>query len=127
MLYTELLIGKKELKLRLDARSCVALEKKLGKSPLAIFMDSQDGDLPKLEDLISVLHASLQKYNKGYTEEKTYDLYDSFVEDGKTFTEFIPIVMDIFKVSGFFKEEDIAKGQAIEDEKKQLAIVAPQA
>ena len=116
MLYSDFKVGEKELKLRLDSRSCVVLERKLGKSPLSIFMDAENS-LPKLEDLIAILQASLQKYNQGYTEDKTYDLYDEYVEDGNTFTDFIPVIMDIFKVSGFFKEEEIKKAEN-EAEKK---------
>jgi len=122
MLYTELKIGDKELKLRLDARSCVALERKLGKSPLSIFME-EDKSLPKLEDLIMILKASLQKYEHGYTEEKTYDLYDEYVDEGNTFTDFIPVIMEIFKVSGFFKEDEIKKAEALEEEKKEKVVV----
>jgi len=118
MIYSDLIINDKQLKLRLDARGCVALERRLGKSPLNIFM-TVDKSLPKLEELILILHASLQKYNQGYTEDKTYDLYDEYIEQGNTFTDFIPVVMDIFKVSGFFKEEE-TKQEATEviEEKK---------
>lgn len=123
MLYHEITIGEKELKLRLDARSCIDLERKLGKSPLAIFTQ-EDNALPKLEDLITILKCSLQKYNKGYTLDKTYDLYDEYVEEGNVFTDFIPVIMDIFKVSGFFKEEQVQDAKVIiEDEKKQKAVI----
>ena len=119
MIYSDFKVGDKELKLRLDSRSCVTLERKLGKSPLSIFMDAKDS-LPKLEELILILHSSLQKYNKGYTEDKTYDLYDEYVEEGNTFTDFIPVIMEIFKVSGFFKDEEVkVEG---EQEKKPIAI-----
>ena len=121
MLYSEITIGGKDLKLRLDAKGCVSLEKKFGKNPLAIFTDST-GNIPKLEELIMVLHCSLQKYNAGYTEDKAYELYDEYVEEGNTFTDFIPVIMDIFKVSGFFKENDIEKAQ-VDAEKKQMAVV----
>lgn len=106
MLYTDLKIGEKEFKLRLDARACVALEKKLGKSPLNVLMEAGKDSLPKLEDMIAIFHASIQKYQSGYTEEKTYDLYDEYVESGNALTDFIPVILEIFKVSGFFKEED---------------------
>ena len=107
MLYTDLKIGEKEFKLRLDARACVALEKKLGKSPLSVLMEAGESSLPKLEDMIAIFHASIQKYQSGYTEEKTYDLYDEYVECGNTLTDFIPVILEIFKVSGFFKEEEV--------------------
>lgn len=123
MLFSEIKIGDKELKLRLDAKGCVSLERKLGKNPLSIFMNS-DKSLPKLGDLISILHGSLQKYQNGYTEDKTYDLYDEYVEAGNTFTDFIPVIMEIFKVSGFFKEEEIKNAEVIiNEEKKQKAVI----
>lgn len=122
MLYSEITIGDKDLKLRLDAKGCVGLERKLGKSPLAIFTDSTN-NIPKLEELIQVLHCSLQKYQQGYTEDKAYDLYDEYIDEGNTFTDFIPLVMDIFKASGFFKQEEIDKAEKIEKEKKQIAVV----
>jgi hypothetical protein len=117
MMYTELTIGDKELKLRLDARACVGLERKLGKSPLAIFMDAEKS-LPRLEDLILILQGSLQKYNQGYNEEKTYDLYDEYIAEGNTFTDFIPVIMSIFEVSGFFKKADVDKTKVDIEEKK---------
>ena len=121
MLFSEIKIGDKELKLRLDSRSCVSLERKLGKNPLSIFMN-EDKSLPKLEDLIAIFHASLQKYNQGYNEEKTYDLYDEYINEGNTFIDLIPVIMDIFKVSGFFKESEVEKAQ-VELEKKPIAVV----
>jgi len=123
MLYYEITIGKKDLKLRLDARNCVDLERKMGKSPLGIFMQA-DKSLPRLEDLISIFHGSLQKYNKGFTLDKTYDLYDEYIEAGNTFIDFIPVIMEIFKVSGFFKEEEIRNAEVIiNKEKKQIAVI----
>lgn len=107
MLYTELNIGEKEYKLRLDARGCVALERKLGKSPLSIFMQAQEGSLPTLEQIILILQASMQKFHSGITENNVYDLYDAYIEQGNTFTDLISVVLEIFKVSGFFKEEDV--------------------
>lgn len=106
MLYTEVTIKGSEYKLRIDSRACVALEKKLGKSPLDVFVAAQNGSLPKLAEVIAILHASLQKYHHGITEDKTYDLYDEYIEDGGTFTDLIPIVLDVFMVSGFFKNEE---------------------
>lgn len=106
MLYTEINIKGTDYKLRIDSRACVALEKRLGKSPLDVFISTQNGSLPRLAEVIAILHAALQKYNHGITEDKTYDLYDEYIEEGGTFTDLIPIVLEIFKVSGFFKEDE---------------------
>lgn len=115
MMYSNLKIGDKELKLRLNTRMCVELERKLGCSPIELLMevDAQGNPkMPKLENLITILHASLQAYEHGYNIDKTYELYDEFVDNGGTLAEMIPAIMEIFKVSGFFKEEDIKAAEA---------------
>lgn len=110
MMYTTLTVNNKELKLRLNARACVELEKKLGCSPVQLLIDMANGNemsMPKLETLIVILHASLQAYEHGYDLNKTYELYDEYVDNGGSLIELFPIIMEIFKVSGFFKEEQL--------------------
>ena len=34
-----------------------------------------------------------------------YDIYDSYIECGNTFVDFIPVIMDIYKTSGLIKED----------------------
>jgi len=105
MLYAEVKIGKKEYKLRLGARDIISLEKKLGSNPLDIFMSIEQGRLPKLEAVLLILQASMTKYHNGMTVDKVYDLYDEYMEDGGTFMDLIPSLIEVFKVSGFFKTE----------------------
>lgn len=106
MLYTTINIGEKEYKARLTAKACVDLEKKLGTNPLNVFAKiAEDGSIPELNVLITMLHASLTAYNHGITIDKTYELYDQFVDDGNTLMDLVPILLEVFKVSGFFKEE----------------------
>jgi hypothetical protein len=103
-MYSTITIGNKDYKLRLNAKACVDLEKKLGTNPLNVLMEvSNDSKIPSLGTLIAILHASLQSYEHGITEAKTYELYDMFVEEGNTLIDLIPIIIEVFKVSGFFK------------------------
>ena len=105
MMYTTLTINNRDYKCRLGAKNCVDLEKKLGTNPLNVFMTIADNSqLPKMETLIYILHASLQQYNHGMSLDDTYNLYDEFVEEGHTIVDLIPIILEIFKVSGFFHE-----------------------
>lgn len=105
MLYTSFKIKDKEYKCRLTAKACVELEKRMGKNPLLCLYNVKDTqELPKLEDLILILHASLQAFESGISIEDTYAMYDDFVDEGNSLTELIPIILEIFKVSGFFKE-----------------------
>lgn len=112
MLYTTFKMGQEELKLRLGSRDCINLEKRLGTNPLNIFMELSEGGLPRLEPMITILHASAQKYQHGLTEDKFFDMYDDFVDNGGSLTQLIPAVLEVFKVSGFFNEEEVAKAQA---------------
>lgn len=107
MLFHTFEIGGKEYKGRLSARSCVELEKKLGTNPLNVFMEiAQKGQMPNIETIVVMLHASLQQFNHGISLDDTYDLYDKFVDEGHTLMDLIPILLEIFKVSGLMPEED---------------------
>ena len=108
MLYATITIDGVDYKARLNAKACVDLEKKLGTNPLNIFAKIADnGNIPDLGVLITMLQASLTAYNHGITMDKTYELYDKFVDEGHTLMDLVPILLDVFKVSGFFKEETI--------------------
>ena len=105
MLYTTFSAGGKEYKLRLDTMNVVALEKRLGKNPLAIF--GADGDLiPTVTEMIYILHASLQPYQHNISLNDTYALYDVWLTDGHIMSDFIPIILDIYRCSGLLKAED---------------------
>lgn len=104
-LYKTLKVKDKELKLKLRAKDCVDLENKLGRSPLDVLMESNEGRLPKVGFVILVLQCSLQAYEHGYSLDKVYELYDEIVEDGKDLIDMLDIITDIFQVSGFFNKE----------------------
>lgn len=104
MLYTEFSAAGKEYKLRLNTRNTVALEKQLGCNPLSIF---GNGDtIPTITTLVYVLHSALQQYQHNITLNDAFDIFDSWLEEGNSTTDFIPIILDIYKVSGI-----IPKGQ----------------
>lgn len=106
MLYKSFNIGDKEYKARLTAKVCVDLEKKMGTNPLNVLAKmANENAVPNLEDLLMILHASLITYQHGITLDGVYELYDAMADEGKTIMDLIPLIMDIFKVSGFFNEE----------------------
>lgn len=106
MLYSEFDFNGTEYKLRLGSRDIVKLEKKLGGNPMNIFMAVQNDELPKLEAVILILHAAMNKYHSNVVLNDVYDMYDEYIEDGGTYMDLIPVLLDVFKVSGFFKEEE---------------------
>ena len=107
MMYVDFTAGDKAYKLRLNTRNIVALEKQLGCNPIAIFGDGDS--IPPITALVQILHASLQQYEHSITLNDAYDIFDTWLEDGNTATEFLPIVLDVFKVSGIIKGEQAAK------------------
>lgn len=105
MLYTNFVVGDKEYKCKLATKNLINLEKRLGQNPLNIFMTVGDNNLPKLEDMLMILHESLQSLEHGISMDDVYAIYDSYIENGNTFVDFIPVIMDIYKTSGLIKEE----------------------
>lgn len=105
MLYVDFTAGNKDYKLRLSTRNIVALEKQLGCNPLSIF---GNGDtMPTITTMVQVLNASLQQYNHGITLNDAYSIFDDFLNDGNTMTDFIPVIVSVYKVSGLIKNDEI--------------------
>ena len=107
MVYVDFTAGNKDYKLRLNTRNTVALEKSLGCNPLAIF---GNGDtLPTVTQMVTILYYSLQQLNHGISLEDAYNIFDSYLEDGNGATDFITVILDIYKVSGIIKESGTEK------------------
>lgn len=101
MIYTELNIGNEAYKLRLTTRASISLEKALGFNPITLFMEIDNGVMPKLSDMLIILHACLQSYHHGMTLDKVYDLFDSYVADGHTQFDLVPVFVEVFQESGY--------------------------
>ena len=106
-MYYDFEAGGKAYKLRLNTRNTVMLEKALGCNPLAIFGNGET--IPTVTTMVNVLFASLQQYNHGITLNDAYDIFDSYLEDGNTSMDFIPVILEVYKVSGIIKEDTTEK------------------
>lgn len=105
MLYTTLTFGSREFKLRLGAANIVALEKQLGgRNPLDVLLAMERGEMISVTNLLTILHASVQKFHHGVSMQDILNLYDEYVESGKTYTDLLPELVEVLKVSGFFKQ-----------------------
>ena len=107
MLYYDFTAGNKDYKLKLDTRSIVSLEKKIGCNPLAIF--GKGDTIPTVSTMVAVLHASLQSYHHGITIDDAYNIFDAYLEDGNSTTDFINVIVEIYKVSGIINEKLMEK------------------
>lgn len=109
MMYVDFTAGNRNYKLRLDTRAILALEKKLGCNPLSIFGDGET--IPPLTVMVAILHAALQPLEHGITEDAAMRIFDDYLADKHTMVEFLNVIVDIYKVSGLIKNEEV------EDEK----------
>lgn len=107
MMFYDFMVGEKTYKLRLTTRNIVSLEKALGCNPLGIF---GSGDtLPTVSEMVNILFYSMQQYNHGISLNDAYDIFDCWIEDGNTVTDFIPVILEIYKISGIIKESGAEK------------------
>lgn len=105
MMYVDFTAGNKNYKLRLSTRNVVMLEKQLGCNPLLIF---GDGDkIPTVTEMVYVLYTSLLQYNHGISLNDAYDIFDDYLADGNSATDFIAIILEIYKVSGLIKTDEV--------------------
>lgn len=102
MNYIDFSAGNKNYKLRLNTRNIISLEKQLGCNPLSIFGDGST--IPAITTMVQILHASLQQYNHGIDMNDAYDIFDDYLADGNSATDFISVIVDIYKASGLIKE-----------------------
>lgn len=104
MMYKDFTAGNKEYKLRLSIRNTVALEKQLGCNPLMIF---GNGDrMPTITEMTIILHYALQQYQHGISLTDSQDIFEEWLNDGNTATDFISVIIDIYKVSGIINNDE---------------------
>lgn len=103
MLWYDFEAGNKAYKLRLNTRNTVTLEKALGCNPLAIFGNGET--IPTVTEMVQILFCSLQQYHHGITLNDAFDIFDEYLADGNSVTDFIPIILEVYKVSGLIRSD----------------------
>ena len=107
MVYLDFEAGNKAYKLRLNTRNIIALEKQLGCNPLSIF--GAGDTIPTVTTMVYILHAALQQYQHSITLNDAFDIFDEYLADGHTAIDFIPTILEIYKVSGIIQAGDNEK------------------
>jgi hypothetical protein len=100
-------VGGKTYKLRLNTKNTIMLEKQIGCNPLSIFGNGEE--VPTITAMVAVLHASLQQYNHGISLMDAYDIFDAYISEGHSSTDFIPTMIEIYKASGIIPKESAAE------------------
>lgn len=106
MMYYDFEVGNKAYKLRLNTRNVVALEKVLGTNPIGIF--GAGNRIPTVTEMVNILHQSLQSFEHGITLNDAYDIFDAYLEEHSA-TDFIPVIVEVYKVSGIIKGDNAEK------------------
>lgn len=107
MNYIDFEAGNKAYKLRLNTRNTILLEKQLGCNPLSIF---GEGDtIPTITVMVAILHASLQQYQHSISLNDAYDIFDAWLDEGNSTTDFIPIILEVYKASGIIPKDKVTE------------------
>lgn len=105
MNYIDFTAGNKDYKLRLNTRNTILLERQLSCNPLNIFGDGET--IPTVTTMVAILHASLQQLQHGISLNDAYDIFDAWLADGNSTTDFIPIILEIYKASGIIPKDEV--------------------
>ena len=59
----------------------------------------------------NILSAALQRFEHGLTQNDAISIFDAWLDEGHNIAEFIPVILDVYKVSGLIssENEDAAK------------------
>lgn len=101
----EFTVGTNIYKLQLKTKQCILLEKKLGQSPLDLLMKLEDGGLPTLNDMITIITIGMLVHNPSMNENKVADLLDEYVEDGHSYMELLEVIIELLSKSGYINQE----------------------
>lgn len=108
----DFIVGEKTYQLSLTTRSIVLLERQLGCNPISIFLNGEDETrIPSVTEMVNILHASLQRFHHGIDMNTAYSIFDDYLADGHSITDFIPVLVDLFKVSGIMPKDDEPKNE----------------
>lgn len=108
MMYVDFTVDNKDYKLRLNTRQIIALEKQLGCNPIGVF---GDGDtIPTITQMVQILYCALVPLNHGISLDDAFTIFDSYLNEGHTVTDFIPVILQIYKVSGLIRNDDVKDG-----------------
>lgn len=106
MMYYTLTVKDNDYKLRLSAKACVDLEKKLGRNPVAVIADMATSQtIPGLDVILTIVQGSMSQFNHGIDMNKMYEIYDDYVDEGHTMFDLIAVIGEVFKVSGLLPDE----------------------
>lgn len=113
-------VGDEEYKLKLTTVAVTKLEQEFKTNLLNILMNQS---MPSLFVMLKITHAAMQKFNHGIKEKEVQELFDQYLEDGGSQTEFLTdVILPTFQASGFFSVgmEEQMKDQLLEAKEQMI-------
>ena len=103
-------VGGETYRMKLTTADIQELEQRYKTNLVNIMTTDDDTGLPALSVMLDVAQQAMQKYHHGITRAKVMSLFDAYVEEGGSQSEFfMNVYTDIFRVSGFFSRARVEK------------------
>lgn len=105
--FTTWRVGDREYKLKLKISEIERLERNYQIGNIANPMiNVSNGQMPSTTYMLDVIDGAMKKFEHGITRAKVNDIYEEYIENGGSNFGLVKVIMDIFKVSGFFPSEE---------------------
>lgn len=116
--FAKWIVGEEEYNLKLKTSTLCELEEKLGTSLMNVL---GNGNIPALRVMLTITHYAIKDYNANVKFKDVQDLFDKYIEEGGSQLEFFSkVVMDIYKVSGFFTEAQTSMMEENQEKVEEL-------
>ena len=115
-MYFDFEAGNKAYRLRLTTKAVMNLESKIGCNPMMVF--GNGNRIPTVTEMVHILHNSLTHLNHSITLNDAMNIFDTWLEDGHTPTDFISVIVDIYKASGIIPNTPEETDEEVEDDEK---------
>lgn len=108
-------VGGREYKLKLTTAAICSLEEKYKRN----LLDVISGGMPPLAMMLTITQAAMKNWEHGIKYTDVQALFDRYCEEGGTQLSFMTdVLMEIYKVSGFFSEsQQMAMDEKLEEVK----------
>lgn len=114
-MYFDFEAGNKAYKLTLTTKAIMALESKIGCNPMMVF--GSGNRIPTVTEMVHILHNSLTTYQHGITFDGAAKIFDEWLEESHTPTDFIAIIIKIYKASGIMPRDEESSDEEEDTEK----------
>lgn len=113
-------VGGKTYKMKLTTQNICRLEDKFKTSLLNVLFGA--GSVPPLSVMLTIAQVAMLPYNHKIKYEDVQALFDKYCEEGGTQMTFMTdVFMEIYKVSGFFTEDQAEEmDRKLEEAKDQM-------